>query len=320
MLNKMILIYLSCMFLLGTTSLIASDFLLSPDSLSSVTFNANMSVQLKEGNFKSSDELFLKGDIDGWGAGYKMTDSDGDSVYTVQVSGLETGKEYNHKFFYTPSGWESDPNRKFIASNGLVVSRYFNDDSIYVNRQDVTVNIEFTADLRTIIGSGNSYFDPATDSLLVNGLDWDNMGRDVKGNRKLTEDPFNPGLFKTSLSVTGKSSDSTKWKFKAFPDNKFANGGWELGQDRWIYYPTTNSNLQLATIIPNIFPLASPLTADETYEFYVYLPEKAQNSVDKSLIPRDEVTLIGIKGSPQKLGAWLGSWVPNDTADRKSVV
>ena len=62
------------------------------------------------------------------------------------------------------------------------------------------------------------------DSLLVMGLDWDNLGKNVVGNRKMVNnDPFNPGIYTTSLTFTSGTAapngvgDSTKWKFRAFP-------------------------------------------------------------------------------------------------------
>ena len=279
-----------------------------------VTFNANMTVQMKKGNFKTTDELFVKGDLDGWGAGYKMADADGDSIYTVAVSGLTVGTEYNHKFFFTPSGWEADPNRKFVAANGLVVTRFFNDESVFVSKPEVTMTVEFTADLRTILGSGTGYFDPATDSVLVNGLDWDNLGKNVTGNRKLVEDAFNPGTFKGTLAVTGFAGDSTKWKYKGFPDAKFANGGWELGADRWIKYPATNQTVTLPVIVPNIFPLQAALTSDVPLTFIMNVPAGSKNAIDKSEIPVSQITFLGLKGSLAIIGAWAGAWVPVDTA------
>ncbi|MCK7516458.1 MAG: hypothetical protein MZV64_01385 [Ignavibacteriales bacterium] len=62
------------------------------------------------------------------------------------------------------------------------------------------------------------------------GLDWDNLGKNVVGNRKMDNtDPFNPGIYTTTLTVTSGSAapngvgDSTKWKFKAYPDSRFQN-------------------------------------------------------------------------------------------------
>ena len=69
------------------------------------------------------------------------------------------------------------------------------------------------------------------------------MVKNVIGNRKMENtDPFNPGIYTTTLTVTSGSAapngvgDSTKWKFKAFPDSRFQNNGWETVTDRWHIY------------------------------------------------------------------------------------
>ena len=53
--------------------------------------------------------------------------------------------------------------------------------------QQVTNTINFTADLSAIIGSGAGFFDPAQDSLVIVGLDWDGLGTVLERSKK--DDP-----------------------------------------------------------------------------------------------------------------------------------
>jgi hypothetical protein len=61
---------------------------------------------------------------------------------------------------------------------------------------------------------------------LVMGLDWDNLGKDVVGNRRLANDRSIqlPGIYTTSFNMLHLAllhphgvGDSTKWKFRAYP-------------------------------------------------------------------------------------------------------
>ncbi len=122
--------------------------------------------------------------------------------------------------------WESTPDRQFTltAPATILPVVWFNNDSFYVDLV-ITNTLKFTADISSILGVGiGGAFDPTQDSLLVMGLDWDNYGKNVVGNRKMENtDPFNPGIYTTTLTVTSGSAapngvgDSTKWKFKAYP-------------------------------------------------------------------------------------------------------
>ncbi|MEJ2195595.1 MAG: hypothetical protein P8X73_12160, partial [Ignavibacteriaceae bacterium] len=120
----------------------------------------------------------------------------------------------------------------------------------------ITNTLNFTADISSILGIGaGGAFNGDEDSIQVMGLDWDGLGSDVAGNRTTVVDPFNAGIYRTTLSVTSTDiageGDSTKWKFKAFPDARFSNGGWETGEDRWHIYVADGSTIDLPTIVPN---------------------------------------------------------------------
>lgn len=124
----------------------------------------------------------------------------------------------------------------------------------------VTNTLEFTADITTLLGLGGEPFDPTQDSLLVEGLIWDDLGMNVVGNRRMVS-TGTPGIYTTTLTVTSGPNapngvgDSTKWKFKAYPDARFVNNGWETTPDRWFVYVADGSTVTLPVIVPNITPI-----------------------------------------------------------------
>ncbi|MBI5727056.1 MAG: hypothetical protein HY965_04350, partial [Ignavibacteriales bacterium] len=196
---------------------------------------------MKKGIFSPTDSVVVRGDFQvdagdtgNWqGSFFKMNDSNNDSIFTIDAILPDTrvGTTYMFKFVKNDNGWEPDPNRSFTLQN--VVNQmlpvvYFANDSVF--HPMVTNTINFTADLSEIYGSGSGVFDPNQDSILVMGLDWDNLGTVISGNRRMTEVTSPAKRFKTTMTIRGILGDSTKWKYKAFPGERFLNTGWELGE------------------------------------------------------------------------------------------
>ncbi len=190
--------------------------------------------------------------------------------------------------------------------------------------REVTNTINFTADIGEILGVGvGGAFDPDQDSLLVMGLDWDNLGKNVIGNRRmLNPNPFNPGIYTTSLTVTSGSAapngvgDSTKWKFKAFPNQRFQNNGWEMSTDRWHIYEADGSTITLPIIVPLISPRTDTTTIDVDLTINVDMLG-AVNRYNGLPIPLSDLEFVGMRGSADFLGNWStgtgGCWCADDT-------
>lgn len=302
-----------------------------------VTFQVDMGVQAFEGNFPAGANVVVRGSFQAdfgdpggnWqGNFFQLSDADGDTIYTGTFNAPASLAGNNYAFKYVivnpPAGdnWESTPDRPLTVTSPATTLPVvcFNDDCEWTTLNEVTNTLNFTADISGILGVGvGGAFDPAQDSLLVMGLDWDNLGKDVVGNRKLANtDPFNPGIYTTSLTVTSGSAapngvgDSTKWKFRAFPETRFANTGWETGTDRWHYYVADGSVVNLPTIVPNIYPLFGPLTIDVNMEFNVDMTG-AVNKWNGLPIPLGQLQFVAIKGAAPFLGAWGGNWTVSDT-------
>lgn len=309
------MIFTAFLLLLGTT-LFAQNI--------DVTFNVDMSVQITQGNFNpgSGDFVVVRGSFQAdagdpggnWqGTLYTLTAGAND-IYslTVQIPASFAGTNYEFKYVTMPGdGWEGVPNRTFqlsATSPQVLPTVFFNDD----NGQGTEYTIEFTADINGIlnIGAGGA-FDPNQDSLLVMGLDWEG-GSNVTGNRRMENlNPFNPGEYTTTLTVAA-TGDSTKWKFKAFPDARFSNGGWELGEDRWFVYGS-ETTVTLDPIVPRIYPLFPPIPSDVDLTFNVDLTG-AVNQYNGLPIPLNELEFVGLRGGADFLGNWSsGCWCPTDT-------
>ena len=225
--------------------------------------------------------------------------------------------------------WQAIPASKFQNSGYESVDRYFkfgvNNAVVVMTLSQPTITavpapsgkniIKFTADLSTIIGIGaNGHFDPAKDSICVMGLDWSG-GTNVSGNRTMKADPFNPGIYTTTMSVY-RTADTTTWKFKAYPDSVFTNGGWETTPNYNYVYDNDSVTVHvLPTLVPAIYPLFSALTSPVTLVFHVDM-HNAKNRYNHQAIPLADIKFVGMRGDADYLGSWStagGNWVLSDT-------
>lgn len=294
-----------------------------------VIFQADMGSQVYRGLFDpATDVLVARGSFqtdagdpggDWQGTFFTLTDADNDTIYTVTATlpADSAGKAYFFKFVKNEE-WESNPDRTFTlaASSPQELPVYwFNNDSSYVIVATVTNTINFTADLSGILGVGaGGAFDPSQDSIQVLGFDWDGLGTNVEGNRTMVQDPFNPGLFTTTLSFEKTTSDSTKWKYRAFPGERFADGGWETGQDRWFFFQADGAVIDLPVIVPRIQPLFDAVTQDVSVTFRVDMSNAVNEYNDEQIDP-SSIEFVGLRGGADFLGNWgSGGWLPADTA------
>jgi len=290
-----------------------------------VTFQVDMSVQISLNNFTpGSDVVVVRGSFQedagdpggNWqGQMFELSDPDMDEIYTITIDmpSDSAGKTYEFKYVINTDGWESSPNRTFTLtgpSQTLPVVYFNNFDG-----SGATNTINFLADLSGIlnVGAGGA-FDPEQDSIQVQGLDWDGFGTNVQGNRTMTADDFIPGRYYTTLSYQQTpGNDSTKWKFKAFPDNRFSNNGWEAGADRWLQYEPDGTVINLDVIVPEIYPLFGNLTQDVNVRFQVDM-RNAVNRYNQQPIDPSTIEFVGLRGGSDWLGNWsTGCWCEDDT-------
>lgn len=284
-----------------------------------VTFQVDLRILAKETIFNPlTDSVTIHGDFmtdAGLGSnwfpnGVKLGDPNNDTVYTgtVNMDTSKAGTTYHYKFTVNDSRWEGDPNREFVLEKPSVTLPvvWFDRDSVL--RFVAIDTLNFTADLSPYYGTGAGFFDPATDSLVLQGLDW--VGATViGGNRTFKEDPFSPGTFHCTMAIKGYIGDSTKWKTRAFPNTKFANDGWEFTNDKWYHITADGVTANIPSFIPDIWPAKAPTAHDVKVLFQVNTAHAANRYTDQP-IDHTQLQFVGIKGQHSVLGAWVGDWLP----------
>lgn len=294
-----------------------------------VTFRVDMGVQVFRGAFNpATQQVVIRGNFQSdagdpggnWqGNMFVLSDPDGDTIYTrvVNFPAATVNNNYEFKFVIAPDGWESTPNRTFrVVSPSVMLPIYwFNNDSSYA--LPVTNTFNFTADISGILGVGSGgAFDPNVDSLLVMGMTWNGIGTVLnEANRRMRNvNPFNPGIFTTSLQVRGTMGAEEKFKFKAFPDNRFSNNGWETGDDRLISFGDNNATINVPTIVPRITPLMPPIANNVNIRITVDMTG-ARNRYNNQPVPLNQIQFVGMRGGADFLGSWNagGCWCVNDT-------
>ncbi len=324
-----------------------------------VTFVADISVLSEQGFTPGTHGLKLEGlnwdngDISVVGDREMLQDPNNAMHYTVTLEITTTpdmvvGDSARWKFKAYPDedfvdgGWESanpvtgyDGHAYVFQDNGSVVDLDPIEPWITMIQTGVGVQntITFQADLSSMLGTGVGFFDPdAGDIMEVKGF-WGDANDPnifdailVDGDPIMTPDPFMVGLYTTTLTIElpegAVAGNGTGFKFKASPDERFSNTGWETSANRPIIFEEDGTSWTMDVIQPNITPLGLPLSSDITVLFQVNLVEGSANRYDGSEIPRDEVTLGIIKGASTAFGGWGGNWTLADTvaADSNCIV
>lgn len=318
------------------TSLLTANSLIAipgagTDEVVNVSFRANMAVQMKKGAFNPvADSLYVRGnfqmdagDVADWqGYTFKLIPAtSGDSIYTKTVSLPLSiiGKAMQYKFvkndIWETSQPSSSGNREFTlaASDMILPVGYFNNDSIYIYKPKVKMTINFTADMSNLLGTGFGNFDPTADSIQVMGLDWEGQTMIAPVNRTLKRDSLSPNLYRGQLTVQSEFGDIAKWKFKAYPDARFANNGWESGAEHNIAFPSQDSTITLPVMVPAITVFPPPIGPDVTVLFQVDMNHSPINAKTGQVIPLNSIQWMGVKGSAFPLGSWMGNWTASDT-------
>lgn len=298
-----------------------------------VTFQANMAVQIKKGLFiPASDSLVVRGDFqvatggaaDWSGNSLKLKpDAAGDSIYKVTVTfpAAKSGTQFHYKFVKDDGIWESNDNRIFLLGtrDTSLYPFYFNDDSVFVFRKTVTIKYIFNADTRGGCKLTDSWLNDATDSLLVEGLDWLGNCTILPGSvRKMhLADPKVKGIYTTTIYLTAYANESVQWKFHAYGQSAFSNSGWETISNRNLSIPGVDSTV----VLPSISPIIAGIDLPRFYSvvFSIDMNQSPVNAYSKSPIPTSKIGYIAIYGDTYSLGGFMGSWNTSDSARLSSI-
>jgi hypothetical protein len=209
------------LFLLVSILLISGGYLLAQTV--DVTFKVDMSIRIATGKFvPTNDTVFVRGSFNGWGK-TAMVD-DGDSVYSVTVTGQPQNTDLSYKFYYNAgSSWESDPNRSINTGTGatLVLDPYFFNDR--TPNTGAASSVTFSVDMHL---PAQGEFDPAVDHVFIAGnfTNWQNAALEMT-------DPEGDTTF--TLTVNDfHGGDLAIYKF-VWSHTTAASGNWEspTGED-----------------------------------------------------------------------------------------
>ncbi|MEW5798288.1 MAG: T9SS type A sorting domain-containing protein [Bacteroidota bacterium] len=219
-----------------------------------ITFRVKMNIQMREEKFdKTKDSVFVRGDFQGWGGyGNKLTDADGDSIYSATFD-VGSGTKIEYKFVIARGGidrWESVSNRQLTLTGSPQNTPldWFDSDSVFsgVLRKG---NIIYTVDLGPWISLG--VFDKAKDTLFVHGA-FNGWGHSNYANSWMQAVP-GTDFYTLNLATEGIVGEKMNYKFFVLYDLTLPGRsqwkdyfGWELpatvgGGNREIVYEGTNN-------------------------------------------------------------------------------
>lgn len=242
---------------------------------------------------------------------------------TLLLSREGTSMFYSGHVKFNPDLLAAQGNKvfyKFYIENGPAwepgsdnVATIYNDTTLYWKYfgglrppdKPITENyITFQANIYDLIQGGG--FNPTTDSLKVLIFTGQPI---IEGNQRMEEDLNQAGLFVTTLKIKAAVDSRIAYKFKAYPDERFENGGgYETGVDREYFWTGQDSILPVA--FPEIIPKAAPLPHDVMIKFVVDM----RNPIDyRTGQPITNLRDVWIKGGAEPLGSWQGNWTYDDT-------
>ncbi|NHZ84385.1 MAG: T9SS type A sorting domain-containing protein [Planctomycetia bacterium] len=291
-----------------------------------VTWQVDMTVKTAEAVFTPGvdnvtlrggfmDELGLSGDWFPDEGPYVLSDDDQDTVYSITLDFPDSldGTYFEYKYQINDDVWESGDNHNFTLSSPTTVLpvEYFDNDSVVTILSVTTLN--FRLDLTSFYGSGLGYFDPATDSIKIEGFWGDGIAEELSdaSARWCVENIWQPGFYETQITIKAEEGKIPEFKAHAFPEDHFENWGWELYDNHTFTVGADSATINIE-YVPDILPQLQPLSEDVTILFAVDM-SNAVNRWNQELIDPTTLTHVGLKGQNEMLGAWAGTWELSDT-------
>lgn len=241
-----------------------------------------------------------------------------DTIYGVSATFPNSciGKSYQYKYVIGPDSWETTSNRYFNCptKDSALTTNWYNNDNVHIPHAIATNTINFCVNVKSIMGTGDGWFEPATDSIFLIGINENTNVNILYGDGKMIQDTNTPGLFSTKLILQGRVGTSCSFKYKINPPDKFYNAGIET-ETRWYVFQTDGSVVNPPVIIPDIRPIKPNLSEPLTTLFECNMNNNPVNRFNNRPIPVDSVSFIGIKGGNSTLGLWGGYWQTSDTEE-----
>ncbi|MFA6979525.1 MAG: T9SS type A sorting domain-containing protein [Ignavibacteriaceae bacterium] len=307
-----------------------------------VTFNVDMTHLIKGGFNPAVDSIRIQGLV--WDSFGATLDPASSTIFAPSVSNPNIfsttiiinagtaviGDSLRWKLYIWPSdkvkggSWEGgfgsyDGRPYYVRANGAIV----NLDAVVPNFQYIVTGLgpqntfHIMADLTDIVGTGEGYFDPTIDQLIVEGFVWESMATIISGSRTMQQNPLLPGvIYETTLVLELDTAyavgDSLRWKLHTTPENRWSNNGWENGVGRFTVFQPNGSTIEIGPLKPDVVPNFT-LKNDSKVLFQADMNNGATNRYDGSVIPLGQIKFLTVRGSHSILGSWSGNWTEQDT-------
>ncbi len=184
------------------------------DTIPTVEFNCNMSVQMKRGTFAATDSVWVRGNFNDWaGKAFLLTDPDGDSVYSGTYNNFTVYQNLVFKYVHSPDVWESTGNRTLTVGAGPnYASACWEDVCVYVPTKTIKVAFSVNMELERLSG----LFNPTINQVSVRGSfnGW--------GETLMTPSTVNADLYEVTTDVIAAVDEKISFKFFYSP------GTWEV--------------------------------------------------------------------------------------------
>ncbi len=211
----------------------------------SVTFNVDMRLPLS-GAMELSDKVYVAGNFTNWGtSAVELTDTDGDSTYSGDVTTFNSGDIAIYKFIWSTGAassgtWETpeamdneqlvpgDLNRLWGMVDGTnEISRQWENKNPNVTLADG--NILFVVDMSVLTELG--IFNPSADSVQVRG-EFNGWSASDPARSLMNQDPGDPNVWFLNIPMEQLVLNDTliyKYFLKNDPGSvQYANTGWEV--------------------------------------------------------------------------------------------
>ncbi len=271
----------------------------------SVTFEADMSVQVDKGNFDAAaGTMSLAGPMNGWDtAANQMLDGDRDNVYSVTLD-LTPGDEHNFKFVMNGDGWESIPDRAYtVPTSDDTFRAYFDDDD---GRELTEIALSFQVNMELEIASGR--FDPDS---TVTARGSFNGWSDVT---PLAPSATDPNIYEGSAQYETFEGDVVYYKY-AYTSVDGTN--WETnppGSDNYEQTISADDITNLYSIIPlrgyNNATLDNVVNQESVVRFEVDM----NGAVDGNGVAFPSIENVFIAGGNPPLAWPGGGWPDSDSS------
>jgi hypothetical protein len=196
-----------------------------------VTFNCNMSVQIKRGTFNpATDSVWVRGNFNDWAdKDFRLMDSDGDSIYSGLYNNFTVGQNLVFKYVHSPDVWEATGNRTLTVTSGAnLTSACWEDVCVYIPSKIIKVAFSVNMELERLSG----LFNPAINKVSVRGSfnGW--------GETLMTPSTTNADLYEVTTDVIAAVDEKINFKFFYSP------GTWEVNN---LTDPTHNDRYFIVT-------------------------------------------------------------------------